>query len=200
MGQDLRRGVRFGGPLSGWPGIVCRGCLSGVIVSFAILIATSTGVEAFEDEQVFEKTSPTSPELKRGDEDAALRHFTLDLWRTVGKSVSEADYPRLARDQGWEGLTKVRVKIGSDGLLKAVIVTRSSGYAVLDDRAVAKMELIKLPDIPEELRDRAFAVEIPFRFSLRQPPKRFPKEGGADAAAASKEFPQDWRMPGPSLK
>jgi protein TonB len=111
---------------------------------------------------------PTPPKLKRGDEDAALKRFTQDIWRIVGKVVSERDYPRLARDRGWEGLTKVRVEIGSDGLLKKVTVTRSSGFPVLDDRAVAKMQEIKLPNIPDELRERAFSVDVPFRFSLRK--------------------------------
>jgi protein TonB len=111
---------------------------------------------------------PTPPKLKRGDEDAALRRFTQDVWRIVGKVVSERDYPRLARDRGWEGLTKVRVDIGSDGLLKRVTVTLSSGFSVLDDRAVSKIREIKLPNIPDELRERAFSVDVPFRFSLRK--------------------------------
>ena len=43
--------------------------------------------------------------------------------RIVGKVVSERDYPRLARDRGWQGSTMVRVEIGPDGLLKGVPVT-----------------------------------------------------------------------------
>jgi protein TonB len=86
----------------------------------------------------------------------------------VGKVVSEKDYPRLARDRGWEGLTKVRVEIGSDGVLKRVTVTLSSGFSVLDDRAVSKIREIRLPNIPDELRERAFSVDVPFRFSLRK--------------------------------
>jgi protein TonB len=111
---------------------------------------------------------PTPPKPNRGDEAAALRHFTQEVWRILGKVVSDRDYPRLARDRGWEGLTKVRIEIGSDGLLKTVTTTQSSGYALLDDRAVSKIQEIKLPNIPEELRDRAFSVDIPFRFQLRR--------------------------------
>jgi protein TonB len=88
--------------------------------------------------------------------------------RIVGKVVSERDYPRLARDRGWQGSTMVRVEIGTDGLLRAVAVTRSSGFSVLDDRAVSKIREIKLPNIPDELRERAFSVDVPFRFSLRK--------------------------------
>jgi TonB family protein len=59
----------------------------------------------------------------------------------------------------------IRVEVGSDGLLKAVTVTRSSGFSVLDDRAVSKIREINLPNVPDELRERAFSVDIPFRFS-----------------------------------
>jgi TonB family protein len=110
---------------------------------------------------------PTPPKLKRGDEDAAILRFRSEVVRIVGKVVSERDYPRLARERGWQGLSTVRVEIGPDGLLKAVTVTRSSGFSVLDDRAVSKIREIKLPNIPDELRERAFSVDVPFRFSLR---------------------------------
>ena len=104
---------------------------------------------------------------------AALMRYATEVSRIVGKYTSEGDYPRLARDRGWEGLTRVRVEIGSDGLLKTVTVTQSSGYSVLDDRAVSKIQGIKLPSIPDELRERAFTFEVPFRFSLhkREPPE-----------------------------
>jgi TonB family protein len=153
-----------------------------LIVCFAILIAISTSAEALEDEQVFEKTSPTSPELKGGDEEAALRRFTQDVLRIVGKVNSERDYPRLARDRGWQGSTMVRIGIGADGLLKAVTVTRSSGYSVLDDRAVSKILEIRLPNIPDELRERAFSVDVPFTFRLRP---RAGEDGGVVLPAPS---------------
>ena len=110
---------------------------------------------------------PTPPKLKRGDEDAAIRRFQADMVRIVGKVVSERDYPRLARDRGWQGATMVRVEIGPDGLLKGVTVTKSSGFSVLDDRAVSKIREIRLPNVPDELRERAFSVDVPFKFSLK---------------------------------
>src|SRR5262249_40611526 len=86
---------------------------------------------------------PTPPQQKRGDENAAILRFQQDMVRIVGKVVSERDYPRLARDRGWQGSTMVRVEIGPDGLLRGVVVTRSSGFSVLDDRAVSKIREIK---------------------------------------------------------
>ena len=59
------------------------------------------------------------------------------------------------------------LEIGPDGLLKGVTVTKSSGYSVLDDRAVSKIREIRLPNVPDELRERAFSVDVPFKFSLK---------------------------------
>ena len=78
----------------------------------------------------------------------------------------------------------VRVEIGPDGLLRAVTVTRSNGYSILDYRAVSKIWEIKLPNVPAELRERAFSIDVPFKFWLRQ---RTEENGGVV-------------MPGPSLK
>jgi TonB family protein len=102
----------------------------------------------------------------KADEGAALRRFQQDVAGKVGKFVSEQDYPRAARDNGWQGSTMVRVEIGQDGRLKRVNVVRSSGFSLLDERAVAKIREIQLPNVPDELREREFSVDVPFRFSL----------------------------------
>ena len=111
------------------------------------------------------KTQEMLSKLKKGDEDEAIRRFQSDVVRSLGRL--ERDYPRLARDRGWEGSTMVRVEIGPDGLLKDVSVIKSSGYSVLDDRAVSKVREIRLPSIPDALRDRTFSVYVPFKFSLK---------------------------------
>ncbi len=103
----------------------------------------------------------------KGDEGTALRRFQQDVAGKVGKLVSEQDYPRVARDNGWQGSTTVRVQIGQDGRLKSVSVVRSSGFSLLDERAVAKIREIQLPKVPDELRQREFSVDVPCRFSLR---------------------------------
>jgi TonB family protein len=88
---------------------------------------------------------------------------------------------------GWEGRNRVRVKIGADGLVEGVTVSQKSGPTGLDDRAAAKVRSVALPVVPEQLRERAFSLEVPFRFHLRGRPK--------DAAEA-----KGLVLPGPSLK
>ena len=37
----------------------------------------------------------------------AVLRFQQDVVRIVGKVVSERDYPRLARDRGWQGFARM---------------------------------------------------------------------------------------------
>ena len=64
----------------------------------------------------------------------------------------------------------VRVEIGADGLLRAVAVTGAVATRCSIDRAVPRSREIKLPNIPDELRDASspFSADVPFRFSLRK--------------------------------
>ncbi len=46
------------------------------------------------------------------------------------------NYPRAAKERGWEGTVTLRVHILADGDIGEVIVTSSSGHDMLDDAAV----------------------------------------------------------------
>ena len=145
-----------------------------VICLLALVALAVRGEDAETDatpeaEDTREKVLPTPSNVEQGGENAAIKRFQVDMVRAVGRMVSERDYPREARERGWQGTTTVRVEIGPDGLLKAATVTRSSGYAILDDQALSTVRSVPSPEIPAELREHTFSVEIPFRFSLRMP-------------------------------
>lgn len=97
------------------------------------------------------------------DDYPALKHFQQDIEMRVGSFVSEQDYPRDAWERGWQGVTIVRVTIGQDGRLKSLAVVRSSRFAVLDERAVAKMRETPLPKVPDELTGREFSADVSFQ-------------------------------------
>jgi TonB family protein len=108
----------------------------------------------------------TEPEQSKGDDYPALKRFQQDVLARIGSMVSEQDYPRDARERGWQGLTILRVTIGRDARLKDVIVVRSSQFALLDEHAVSKIREVQLPKVPDELSGREFTVDIPLRFTL----------------------------------
>jgi protein TonB len=98
-----------------------------------------------------------------------LDRFAMEIQRRVGKIVDERGermYPRLARDRKWEGTTQVSVEYTSDGRLKGVRVATSSGYAVLDQKAIEMVEEV-LPAVPRDLRGKNFTVRLPIVFKLK---------------------------------
>jgi protein TonB len=111
---------------------------------------------------------PTAPKQANVDENAVLRRFADEISRVLGKSVSERDYPRLAKQQNWQGTTEVRLQIGSDGKVKDVVVGRTSGYALLDQRAIELVKQLHLPKIPSAFRQREFTVTVPITFALKK--------------------------------
>jgi protein TonB len=100
----------------------------------------------------------------------ALDRFALEIQKRVGKIVNERGeraYPRLARERRWEGTAQVAVEYGADGKLKRVTIAESSGYSVLDQRAVEMVQEV-LPPVPRELRSRNFTVRLPILFKLKE--------------------------------
>lgn len=157
------------------------------ILCLTVLILAAGRAAAAEPEPRLEDLSaqPDVSSLDAAQE--ALKLYAIDVYRAIGRAVSQGDYPRLAREKGWQGLTNVRVKIGADGAIEDVTVSQSSGYSMLDDIAVSKVRTVPLPEIPNELRNRSFTLNVPFRFQLR-----------TDSKGPAEE--KRLVLPGPSLK
>jgi protein TonB len=80
--------------------------------------------------------------------------------------VGARDYPRLALQKGWEGTARVRVEIGRDGKVQQVALSKSSGYDVLDDRALEILKRVHVPTVPHELIGREFTIDFPIAFRI----------------------------------
>jgi periplasmic protein TonB len=86
----------------------------------------------------------------------------------IAEAARYKHYPRFARDNGWEGTAEVHMVIGSDGAIASIIVTRGTGYAILDQQALDMIRSAKSQTaIPEALRGKAFSVDVPVIFNLR---------------------------------
>jgi protein TonB len=78
-------------------------------------------------------------------------------------------YPRLALDNNWEGQADVRMTIGADGNIVSLGIRSRSGYEVLDQQALEMIRKAKpLTPIPPGLRGKAFTVDVPVVFSLKE--------------------------------
>jgi TonB family protein len=102
--------------------------------------------------------------------DEALERFALDIQRRVSKLVEERGervYPREARARKWEGITQIAIEFSENGQLQQISVATSSGYAVLDQRAVEMVREV-LPTVPRELQSSDFTVRLPIVFKLKE--------------------------------
>jgi protein TonB len=80
---------------------------------------------------------------------------------------SNQHYPRLARQRGWQGLVKMRVQFLPGGQIGQISIVRSSGFAMLDETAVAMLRSAELPPVPDGLRRREFQLDVPVEFRLK---------------------------------
>lgn len=76
-------------------------------------------------------------------------------------------YPAIARKQGWQGHVNVEFTVQPDGQLTDVRVTRSSGYHVLDQSALAALRKVgHLTEAPRWLNGQSIKVELPVIYRL----------------------------------
>jgi protein TonB len=110
------------------------------------------------------------PTLAPRPGDEALEAGSLAQYRLalIGAAKRLKHYPAQAIDRGIEGRVDVRLVIGADGALAAVLVKRSSGHEVLDRQAVDTMRrATAATPIPPALRNREIVVEIPLLYELK---------------------------------
>jgi protein TonB len=102
------------------------------------------------------------------DRDAAQRYVT----QLATVAVKYQGLPRVALENGWDGVSEVKLTIGENGRIREAIVGTSSGHDVLDQRAIDIVrKSAPLTEITGGLRNKEFTVFIPIRFIL-------PNKGG----------------------
>ena len=84
------------------------------------------------------------------------------------RTMSLLAYPRLARMQGWEGVVVVKTTIDSDGGLVEAVVTKSSGYDLLDEDALKLMHRVCPIRLPQDLGRSHISMSIPIRYRIEQ--------------------------------
>jgi protein TonB len=101
-----------------------------------------------------------------GPEAGTVAQFRLELMDLARRYKR---YPRVAQDNNWEGRVALRIAIAEDGAISSLVVTKGSGRVVLDDEAQAMIRTAKSKaTIPAALRGKAFVIEIPVDFFLKE--------------------------------
>lgn len=110
---------------------------------------------------------PAPPEPQSAE---AIDARSLDQYQLLIASAARKykRYPRVALDNNWEGEVRVRMVVGANGKIAALVVQTSSGYDVLDQQALDMFrKAMPLVQIPAALRGREFAVEVRAIYNLK---------------------------------
>jgi len=77
-------------------------------------------------------------------------------------------YPAIARQQGWEGTTVLRVEIQADGLIGSIQIVQSAGHKVLDDAAIESVRAAQFQPARHNGTPITSWVEVPVTFRLNR--------------------------------
>ena len=75
-------------------------------------------------------------------------------------------YPAIAKLRGYEGLVMVNAEILPDGRVGSAAISKSSGYAILDQSAIAAVKLWRFEPAKKEGKPFAIRVKLPIKFVL----------------------------------
>jgi protein TonB len=106
-----------------------------------------------------------APAAAAGPDPESVARFRLALMDLARRYKR---YPRIAQDNNWEGRVELRITYAESGALRSMTVKKSAGRAVLDDEAQAMIRSAQAQaTLPPALLGRAFTLEIPVEFSLK---------------------------------
>lgn len=75
-------------------------------------------------------------------------------------------YPQIARRKGWEGMVTLRLNITVEGIVKSVVIRKSSGFPELDESAMQAVETWRFAPATDGAFPIPATVDLPVRFNL----------------------------------
>ena len=143
--------------------------------------------EVIQQEHVQPQPTPAPAPAKRKSTSNARKDFPLGARNSAGTGNQAASanatsgsrmtqaaylfnphpsYPELARKAGHTGVVILRVSVSERGRVSALQVVKSSGHALLDDRARTTVLRWTFKPARRDGRPVSTQVEVPIRFSL----------------------------------
>lgn len=110
---------------------------------------------------------PTSPLPSTEGADAlSIRQYSIEV---AGLAKKFKTYPRVARDNNWEGKVVIRVAVKANGINATYSVLESSGHEVLDKQALEMVARGRgRAQIPAALRGKEFSFDIPVFYEIKE--------------------------------
>jgi TonB family protein len=113
---------------------------------------------------LIERELPWFPPLTEAEARLALER---DLSLKVGKHMRATDYPDEAQRWRWSGTALVEVVLTPEGYVQQVALSRTSGFRLLDERALEVVRRVPKIFVPAQLRGRPQRAIVPIGFHLK---------------------------------
>jgi protein TonB len=99
-----------------------------------------------------------------GQRDRIKTGFMRQIWEKIALAKQ---YPRMAKDRGYEGQPVVNFTLGREGDLLAVSIEQPSRHSLLDQAAMQTVrDAAPFPRIPEQLNLDMMKFKLPITFRL----------------------------------
>jgi protein TonB len=96
----------------------------------------------------------------------AVANSTLQLVLET-RMAQYFSYPRLAQRRNWQGEVRLGLRVEANGRLSHIRVIKSSGFAILDEAALASLrQVTTIPLAGHWLRGKSFDTVLPVKYRL----------------------------------
>lgn len=110
---------------------------------------------------------PVKPK-QEADADAILERYTKEIRKLGSRVLDQRDYVDASSSKR-DVATEIEVRYAAGGYIRSIDLGESSGFDVLDQRALAICRSMRFPRVPEELHSRDFKVRFPIVFRAPKP-------------------------------
>jgi protein TonB len=137
----------------------------------ALATAADSNSSAATDSEEMEPASGSRPS-KDSKDSASQRNFLLG--QVHDQLSRHLYYPQRARRRGWQGEVLIAFRVNREGQLGNIRLARSSGYALLDNSAMAAMHKVKaIPlltpaGVPRWPGPQAMDLQLPVLYQLQE--------------------------------
>ncbi len=142
-----------------------------MVAERAVIATSFAPPQSVAQQEQSKMKEPTQPQIE--DEDKTKPRLSLAQVREQLRGELHENfarhfhYPRLARKRGWQGEGLLNLKIESDGTISRILLTKSTGYSLLDDTAINTVMKIKnVKEMGQWLNGRSIEMELPVIYRL----------------------------------
>lgn len=108
--------------------------------------------------------SPVSYALQQAESSAATPAFSRAY--PLYRENPPPGYPEIARQYGYEGIVLVQAEVLADGRVGRTVISKSSGYAILDQTAVSAVKAWKFEPAKKSGVPYKTWAELPIKFVI----------------------------------